>query len=51
MIANGVDINAVDGGYDKWTPIFYASRYGNKEVVELLITKGADVNARDKGWN
>lgn len=35
---------------DRWgfTPLHRAARYGHKELVELLITNGADVNAKDK---
>lgn len=35
---------------DRWgfTPLHRAARYGQKELVELLIANGADVNAKDK---
>ena len=29
-----------------WTPLHYAAANGHKETAELLITKGADVNAK-----
>ena len=29
----------------------YASQYGHKDVAEILIEKGADVNAKDGGTN
>jgi len=32
----------------KWTPLNYAAHGGHKEVAELLIAAGADVNARDE---
>jgi len=41
----GTDINAKTKGYG-WTPLHYAAIGGEKEVVELLIAKGANVNAK-----
>ena len=43
-LAAGTDVNANDGG---WTPLWYAADEGHKEIVELLIAKGADVNAKN----
>jgi len=41
----GVDVNAKDNiGF---TPLHYAAQSGRKEIVELLIAKGADVNAKN----
>ncbi|CAK6977873.1 LOW QUALITY PROTEIN: histone-lysine N-methyltransferase EHMT1a [Scomber scombrus] len=37
-----------DGG---WTPITWAIEYKHKELVHLLLTRGADVNIRDKEQN
>ncbi|XP_024908759.1 histone-lysine N-methyltransferase EHMT1 isoform X2 [Cynoglossus semilaevis] len=37
-----------DGG---WTPITWSIEYKHKEVVYLLLAKGADVNIRDKEEN
>ncbi len=31
------------------TPLLWAAWGGHKEIVELLISKGADVNAKDDG--
>ena len=31
------------------TPLIWAVREGNREIIEVLIAKGANVNARDKG--
>ena len=44
-----MDVDARDAE-DK-TPLQHAAFGGHKEVVELLIAKGADVNAKDdSGW-
>lgn len=34
-----------DGG---WTPVTWAIEYKHKELVHLLLARGADVNMRDK---
>ncbi|PCH55134.1 MAG: hypothetical protein COC21_03325, partial [Verrucomicrobiales bacterium] len=39
----GADVNTKDG--DGWTPLHYSANYGYKEIVQLLIGNGADVNA------
>ena len=45
----GVDVNAK--GYKERTPLHWAAMKGHKEIVELLIAKGAAVNAEnDNGW-
>ena len=43
-LAAGTDVNAKDK--DGWSPLHPASYEGHQEIVELLIGKGADVNAR-----
>ncbi|XP_060893414.1 histone-lysine N-methyltransferase EHMT1a [Labrus mixtus] len=40
--------NQDDGG---WTPITWAIEYKHKELVYLLLSKGTDVNMRDKEEN
>jgi ankyrin repeat protein len=45
-LAAGVDVNAKDD--DGGTPMYWAAVNGRKEIVELLIAKGADVNAKSK---
>ena len=40
----GADVNTKDG--DGWTPLHYSANYGYKEIVQLLIGNGADVNAK-----
>jgi len=42
----GVNVNAKQG-IPKWTPLHLASLFNRREVAELLIAKGADVNAKD----
>ena len=43
-IAAGTDVNAKTG-LDKWTPLLLAAWYGHKEIADLFIANGADVNA------
>ena len=48
-LATGADVNAkTEFG---WTPLHFATEWGQKEVAELLIAKGADVNAKDEDRN
>jgi len=46
FLANGADVNAPQVG-DFTTPLHDAALNGHKEVAELLIEKGADVNAKN----
>ena len=41
----GADVNAQDNDI-RWTPLHVAAAFGHKEIAELLIAKGADVNAK-----
>ena len=43
-LAAGANVNA--GGVFRATPLHLAAEYGHKEIAELLITNGADVNAK-----
>ena len=45
-LAAGKDINAKD--HSGSTPLYWAASAGHKETVELLMAKGADVNAIKK---
>jgi ankyrin repeat protein len=33
---------------NSWTPLHWAASWNRKEVAELLLAKGADVNAKTK---
>ena len=40
----------IDGCDDcRWTPMMKAAQNGHAEIVKILLARGADVNARDKG--
>ena len=41
---NDIDINS-------YTPLIYASSWGNLDIVKLLIERGADINQVDKNGN
>ena len=44
-LATGTDVD-VKGGWMVITPLHMAALNGHKEIVELLIAKGADVNTK-----
>jgi cytohesin len=46
LLAAGRDVNTK--AYGGRTPLHHAAGYGHKEIAELLIAKGADVNARNE---
>ena len=43
----GADVNAQDNDI-RWTPLHVAAAFGHKEIAELLLANGADVNAKSK---
>ena len=47
-LAEGVDVNGRGGVFEGDTPLIHAVMNSRKEIAELLISKGADVNAKDK---
>ena len=46
-LAAGVDVNGWGDKGNEATPLYYAAQSGHKEIAELLIGKGADVDAKD----
>ncbi len=46
-LAAGTDVNAKND-WSEWTPLHRAAEYNHKEIAELLIAKGADVNPKDE---
>ena len=46
-IVEGANVN--EETYNDWTPLHWAAYRDHKEIVELLIAEGADVNAKDAG--
>mgnify|MGYP000903571971 FL=1 len=48
LIGNGADVNTKDD--DEWTPLHYVSMLGYKDIAEILIRNGADVNIIDNVW-
>ena len=48
LLAEGHDLDAPVFEADGWTFLHHAAYQGSREAVELLIARGADVNARVK---
>ncbi|KAK2152971.1 hypothetical protein LSH36_313g04004 [Paralvinella palmiformis] len=44
LIAAGVDVNMLDTGHSKNTPLHWAASYGSKDVIQCLVKRGAKVN-------
>jgi ankyrin repeat protein len=55
FITTGVDVNyqyPLSKNYaDGMTPLLYASKWNNFELIKLLVEKGANINARAKDGN
>ena len=51
LLANKPELVNIKDSEWKWTPLFWAAQKGHKDVVELLIAKGADVNAKGEYGN
>jgi hypothetical protein len=49
LIDNGADINAREYGAESHTLLTKAMNKGIYEIVELLVGKGADINAKGEG--
>jgi hypothetical protein len=45
-IKNGADVNSITS-IDHWTPLMYAARGGNPEVINLLVDRGANIRAEN----
>jgi ankyrin repeat protein len=43
----GEDVNQVEDGVNKRTPLHHAADFGQVEVIKYLISKGAKVDAKD----
>ena len=46
LILKGADVNIKD--IDGWTALIWAAEKGHKEIVEMLLDGGADVNVQNK---
>ena len=47
QLDKGEDVDEGDDSWPEMTPLHYAAVEAHKEITELLIAKGADVNAND----
>jgi len=46
-ITDGANVNAKDAGWADMTALHYAAQKGHKEIIELLIANGVNVNAKN----
>jgi len=46
-LSKGENVNQVDETVNKRTPLHHAADFGHAEVIQMLIAKGANVNAED----
>ncbi|HEV8590756.1 MAG TPA: ankyrin repeat domain-containing protein [Pyrinomonadaceae bacterium] len=49
LLDHGADFDAIDDEYSS-TPLGYAARWGNREIVSLLLKRGADPNKAGAPW-
>ena len=49
LVDHGADINAVDEEYCS-TPLGFAARWGQRDIVAFLLSKGADPNKSGAPW-
>ena len=51
-IAEGADVNVKYEDLNGWAPLIFAALGGHREITELLIDSGAEVNAKsyNDGW-
>jgi uncharacterized protein len=49
LLDHGADLDAIDDEYSS-TPLGYAARWGNGEVVDLLLDRGADRHKAGAEW-
>jgi uncharacterized protein len=49
LLDHGADFDAIDDEYSS-TPLGYAARWGNREIVSLLLKRGADPNKTGAAW-
>jgi hypothetical protein len=47
-LAAGTDVNVLGDEDYEAPPLYWAAHGGHKEIVELLIAEGANVNAKDE---
>jgi ankyrin repeat protein len=50
LLKHGADINAIEEEYQS-TPLGIAVRWGQKNMVELLLNAGSDPNQSGSGWS